>query len=56
MKTLGAVQMLRRLTIWIAALTVAMLMMAIVLAGAAHAQGVATAPADARAAPTVGQG
>ena len=30
--------MVRRLTIWIASLTVALLMMAIVLAGAAHAQ------------------
>jgi len=28
--------MVRRLTIWIASLTVAMLMMALVLAGAAH--------------------
>ena len=31
-----AAHMVRRLTIWIASLTVAMLMMAIVLAGAAH--------------------
>jgi len=30
--------MLRRLTVWIASLTVAMLAMAVVLAGAAHAQ------------------
>ena len=33
---MGTIHMLRRVTIWIASLTVAVLMMAIVLAGAAH--------------------
>jgi hypothetical protein len=37
--------MIRRLTVWVAAMTVAMLMMAMVLAGAAHAQ---EPPAGAR--------
>ena len=35
--------MIRRLTVWIAALSVGMLMMAVVLAGAAHAQARAAA-------------
>ncbi|MBS0364041.1 MAG: alpha/beta hydrolase [Proteobacteria bacterium] len=37
--------MIRRLTIWIACMTVGFLMMAVVLAGAAHAQGAAQSPA-----------